>query len=450
MKLIVIAAAAVSLVCVPAAALATDDEEILVELDPLVANEDFYLADPQLEGLVTILLAENPRIQSAHAIWRSRIERVPQQKSLPDPRLSYRYFVESVETRVGPQVQGLEFTQGLPWAGKREQQAQRAGHAASAVAWSARDLERSLVAELKNHYFEAAYLQEALTVNLEETALLRRFEQIALTRYSTGEGIQQSVIKVQTDISRLADQQTALQEQLDATTRRLAELIGRPGSELDPDPIALDLPELEYDRQALADESVRDHPRVHSVERSIRADHAWLRRQELEGRPDFRVGLGYIDVGRRDDPAGVANPPPDNGKDAWAVSVGVNLPVFRKRIRAGVAEAQQSVQAGEQLLRSTRNRLQLTIQETVLRLESIDHRARLYRDVIVPQAGESLASAEAAYTTNRLDFLDLLDAQRVLFQVRLTYHRLLADYWKALADLEQSLGSRFPAGGGQS
>ena len=42
------------------------------------------------------------------------------------------------------------------------------------------------------------------------------------------------------------------------------------------------------------------------------------------------------------------------------------------------------------------------------------------------------------------DFLDLLDAERVLFQVRLTYHRLLADHWKALAELERALGRSFP------
>jgi hypothetical protein len=35
----------------------------------------------------------------------------------------------------------------------------------------------------------------------------------------------------------------------------------------------------------------------------------------------------------------------------------------------------------------------------------------------------------------------------VLFEVRLTYHRLLADYWVALADLEHGLGRPFPAGG---
>ena len=73
-----------------------------------------------------------------------------------------------------------------------------------------------------------------------------------------------------------------------------------------------------------------------------------------------------------------------------------------------------------------------------------EERGSLYREVIIPQAEEALASAEAAYTTGKLDFLDLLDAERVLFQVRLTYHRLLADHWKALAELERALGRSFP------
>ena len=84
-----------------------------------------------------------------------------------------------------------------------------------------------------------------------------------------------------------------------------------------------------------------------------------------------------------------------------------------------------------------------------LRPRTLQAHLGLYKAVIIPQAWESLASAEAAYTTNRQDFLDLLDAERVLFQVRLTYSRLLADYWIALADVELALGRSFPDGGSQ-
>jgi outer membrane protein TolC len=43
-----------------------------------------------------------------------------------------------------------------------------------------------------------------------------------------------------------------------------------------------------------------------------------------------------------------------------------------------------------------------------------------------------------------LSFLDLLDAERILFQSRLAYHRLVADLWIALADLELAVARPFP------
>ncbi len=417
--------------------------------EPLDSIVDFHVSDLQLAELIGAVLEENPQIQSARALWRSKAERVPQERSLPDPTVSYRYYARPPETRVGPQDQGLELSQAVPWFHKRALQGERAEHLASGVAWRVQDLERALVAELKRAYFDVAYLQEALAVNSEETALLQRFEEIALIRYSNGEGIQQSVVKVQTDISRLADQQTSLRARLDVVVRRIAQLVGRPDSDVPLTPIRLQLLELQYDQDELEIESQRDHPNVLAVQQQIEADKTWFRRRKLESRPNFRFGLGYVDVGKREDTAGVLNPPEDNGQDVWAVTVGLNVPIYRRRIRAGVAEAQESLLANERLLQSTRDRLRFEVQGSLLRLESLDQRTRLYTDVIIPQAEESLASAEAAYMTNRLNFLDLLDAERVLFQVRLTYYRLLADYWIALADLELGLGRSFPGAGSE-
>jgi outer membrane protein TolC len=420
------------------------------EPEPLVAAEAFHTTDAQLAELIASLLADNPELQAARATVRSERARVPQQQSLPDPQLAYRWFAETPETRVGPQRHGIEVSQGLPWAGKRSRQTQRARHVVAGVAWAVRNLERELVAELKRAYFEAAYAQEALAVNADETALLRRFEQIALTRYSTGAGIQQSVIRVQTALSRLAARRTALGEQLERHARRIARLTGATMRGLELRPIVLTLPEVDHDRQALDAGSLQEHPALRAAQQGILADREWVRRRELERRPDFRVGLGFVEVGDRDDRAAALNPPSDDGQDVWAVSVGLNLPIHRKRIRAGIAEAQESLSARQQRLEHARDGLRLGVQESILRVESAVKRAQLYRDVIVPQAEESLASAEAAYTTNRLDFLDLLDAERVLFEVRLTLHRLLADCWIALADLEEDLGRRYPAEGGAS
>jgi outer membrane protein TolC len=149
-------------------------------------------------------------------------------------------------------------------------------------------------------------------------------------------------------------------------------------------------------------------------------------------------------VGRREDLAGTITPPEDNGKDVLALAVGFNIPVYRKRIRAGVAEARASEQADRDLLAAVQDSLRFDVQDATLRRNSLEERGRLYFEVIIPQAEESLASAEAAYTTNRLSFLDLLDAERVLFQSRLAYHRLVADLWIALTDLELATAHPVP------
>ncbi len=406
--------------------------------------DDFHSADPQLRSLMGTMLAENPAIIQAWARYRASLQRVPQARSLPDPQLSYRYFARSPETRVGPQEHALDLNQAIPWAGKRRLQAERAEEFAGSMAWRVRDLQNRLMAELKTNYFNAGYIQEALAINAEEMDLLGRFEEIALTRYATGEGIQQSVIKVQTDMTRLADRELSLRKQLDILARRVAELLGRPETVIILEPIELPLLDVQYDMGRLEESALANHPRVQEVQRLLQADAKWTRRQELESRPDFRFGVSYVDVGRRQDDAGLLNPPEENGKNILSLLVSFNLPIYRKRIKAGIAEARESTMSNQQALASVQDQLLYLVQEAVLRLDSTDQQGRLYRDVLIPQAHESLASAEAAYTTNKQNFLDLLDAERILFQVRLTFNRLLADSWIALADIEEATGRAFP------
>jgi len=426
----------------------TASEAAAVSTPPVSAglsSDGFHSTDEQLRGLIETLLVENPQLVAARSGSRARFEQVPQARSLPDPQLTYRYFVRNPETRVGPQEQVLEISQGVPWAGKRALQALRVENLASGTTWEVEDLERRLGAELKRAYFEVAYLQESLSVNSEERELLRRFESIALKRYATGQGIQQSVVKVQTDISRLDDLETSLRERLNVMTRRISQLIGRAETPLELASVRLPQFEMSYDREELEQFATTNHPQVRALERRVEADQVWASRRALESRPNFRFGVGYTLVDDRDDRAGIQNPPEENGKDAVALMVGVNIPIYRKRIRAGVAEAHQSRHATEGLLEATRHRLRFEIQETLLRVVSSGERGQLYRDVIIPQAEESLASAEAAYTTDRLGFLDLLDAERTLFQARLAAHRLVSDLWIALADLESAVGTRFPS-----
>ena len=65
---------------------------------------------------------------------------------------------------------------------------------------------------------------------------------------------------------------------------------------------------------------------------------------------------------------------------------------------------------------------------------------RLLRDRLIPQAQTTIASTQSAYTVGQVDFLDLLDAERALFELRLAEADAQARYLMAAAHLARALG----------
>ena len=64
----------------------------------------------------------------------------------------------------------------------------------------------------------------------------------------------------------------------------------------------------------------------------------------------------------------------------------------------------------------------------------------LYDQKILPAAQRSLDSALANYTSGKLDFLRLLDAERQLNTQREMYYQAIAEYHRRLAELERAVG----------
>jgi len=60
--------------------------------------------------------------------------------------------------------------------------------------------------------------------------------------------------------------------------------------------------------------------------------------------------------------------------------------------------------------------------------------------VLILQAEIMLEATLSAYNTGRTGFIDLLDAERTLFGLRLDAVETAAAYWQTVAALERALG----------
>ena len=74
------------------------------------------------------------------------------------------------------------------------------------------------------------------------------------------------------------------------------------------------------------------------------------------------------------------------------------------------------------------------------RAQRQQRRLDLFDRALIPQAETTLEATLSAYTTGRTDFLDLLDAERTLFNLRLDQTETYTRYLKTTAALERTLG----------
>jgi outer membrane protein TolC len=136
--------------------------------------------------------------------------------------------------------------------------------------------------------------------------------------------------------------------------------------------------------------------------------------------------------------------PAMNDTKAAIFSVGVELPIRRRKYNAAVLEATEDFVAARQQYRREENEVESGIRSVAFRLQTLEQQAELFEGVLIPQAGQALRSTEAAYSTGSLGVLELLDSERTLLDVRLGLANLEADYMKTLAEMERAIGSPFP------
>jgi outer membrane protein TolC len=405
----------------------------------------FYLEPVRLKEIAGAALRENPELQRAEAEWRALLKKVRKVSALPDPNLAVTAFLQSVETRVGPQEAVLAFTQKLPWFGKLSGAGQAAMEEAIGRAWEWRSLQRDVVLEVKRIYYDLVYLAEALEITEEDLATLRRYEESALTRYATGKGIQQNVVKVQSEGTRLNERKIVLGRQRDVAGRRLARLSGRPLAALEPPTREQqDLPVVSVSLEDLCRRVYEGREELQARLHALRARQEAVRLARKQYWPDLTLGFNYIIVGDRTDPAGILNPPEDDGKDAMGVLASINLPLWPHKVRAGVDEARLKEMEARAAYARQEDSILFEVQDAYIQLESLLEQWRLYQDTLIPQAEQSRESSEAAYKTGKITFLELLDSERFLLDVRYGYAKVRSEYMEALAGMERALGARFP------
>src|SRR5690606_19786121 len=145
---------------------------------------------------------------------------------------------------------------------------------------------------------------------------------------------------------------------------------------------------------------------VRAMEAGVQMAETEIARAHRAYRPDFMVGIGFMDMMMPGDVA-----PLDDLGSRFGIEIGLSLPLRRKGRDAALAEARIRRDAFEARLEAADTRIRTEIQDLQHRLDAQREALNLYENSLIPQAETTLEATLSAYTTGRTGFLDLLDAQ---------------------------------------
>jgi outer membrane protein TolC len=125
----------------------------------------------------------------------------------------------------------------------------------------------------------------------------------------------------------------------------------------------------------------------------------------------------------------------------WMAMVGISVPIWRGKLRAGVAEAQAMRAMSEAELRAMTRMIEGDAAEAVNQLQAArDRQAALTKDVL-PRARMTIDPAVAGYSAGRLPLVSVIEAVQVLWRVQSDLIAADTELGLAWARLGRAIGS---------
>lgn len=398
-------------------------------------------ATSDLSDYLRYAALNNPGLEAAFYRWQAALEQIPQVTSLPDPRFTYQYYIEEVETRVGPQQQSVGISQAFPWFGKLGLQGDVATQAAEVQRRRYEQVKYQLFYEVRDAYSEYYYLGKSIEILRENIELIRHLEEVSRSRYRTAAATSADVIKAQVELGTLEDRLRSLTERKAPLQARLNAALNRPADAPIPWPEQLDLEELELPDEALIRLAMEANPELQAFNHEILQGRKRIELAQKQYYPEVTLGLNYIDTG--DSPLRPA--PGDSGKDPLMAMVSLNIPIWTSKYNAAVRQARAEYNAARKSREETANTLVTDLKQALYEYHDAQRKINLYQETLLPKAIETYRVTEAGYLTGEASFLDIIDAQRVLLDFQLSLQRALANHRQSLARVEMLVGRPLPA-----
>ena len=396
-----------------------------------VATQNSGQSSASLDALVLEAQQKNPGVQSAFRQVEALRHRVPQALALPDPTVSVGWAGNitpfSVQDKDPSSNRAVTASQAFPYPGKLKLRGEIADREVAAAWWDYEAARRNVAAEVKSAYYDYFAASKAIEITTKDKDLLQKLSSIAEARYRVGKGVQQDVLKSQTEISLLEQRLTVFEQQQKTALVRINTLLFRDPEAALPEPASFEPAKMVHTLDELYALAREQDTGLHREESMIERNQYALNLARKDYRPDFSVGYMYQQR-------------PDM-KDMHGFTVTANIPIFYKsKQREAVLEQTEQLASSRLSKENRETELLFAVKQQYLLAKSSEQLMKLYTQAVVPQSSLALESSMASYQVGTVDFLTILTNFTTVLDYEVGYYRELANYQMALAGLEPLVG----------
>lgn len=382
-----------------------------------------------LRDALAAALLGSPELAASSAAVRAQEGRALQAGLLPNPELKAeveniggsgaQQGFESAETT-------LRLSQLIELGGKRSKRQALAGLERDGAAWAYEVQRAALLAHTAKSFVDVLALQHQLALAEERQRLAAESVRAVDLQVRAGAGAPAEAARARIAVAQAAVLHSQRVGQLAAARLALAATWGRPSASFERAVGDLDAIAAPPDGESLL-ARVDANPELARWSTELNARQAALTLAQARAVPDVSLGAGprYFS---------------DSGDAALVLEVWVPLPVF-DRNQGDIAAARARQDEAEAARRASEIGIRSALRRAVEELRTAYDQIIALRGSVLPAAQAAFDATRDAYRGGALRSLDVLDAQRTLFELRDQSIEALAAYHRALIDVERLSGT---------
>lgn len=390
-----------------------------------------------------LALENNPTLKQATAIVRRSAGQARQSGLYPNPTIGYR----------GEQIRGGDFNGGeqggfvqqtIPLGGKLGLRRNVFEQQRRADELTATEQRYRILSEVGQSFYSALAAQQTVKLRQQLLSIATDAVQTAHQLANVGQADAPDVLQAEVEAEQAELDYTVAQRIYIQDFRSLAALTGKLDLQLAP--LAGDLESPPSVAEDVIEQLVRDSPSVKRAQQEIVRAEAELRSARREALPDLQLRGGIqenfepINQGGR--PVGVQG----------FATVGVTIPIFNRN-QGNVEAAEAELERAREEVSRTQLSLRQAAEPLVQSILINEQQVARYKNEMLPRATQAYQLYLTKYRQMGAAYPEVIVSQRTLFQLQMSYIRVLEDLWRgtiALQNFTLTGGLNSPSSGNPS